>query len=590
MKRRRMSPTASTSRAQAVRKEMGVAGKSPGGTKPPGTRALPGTVGKETPRAGARVEVSSPSKPQEESKLKSNNESNEISPCHMKDPAAKYCSTITSEQSRCRHLEEQMFPRYLSLDCKQMDEFCTGCVKDKRSTKNLGRLYIEALHLKDFLKSPDAIVAHNAALFKGKGKRGRGNADAPSKKKSRSCPSERSNEKNDEQATDNKRLSQSYFGGFEGKRTWFLANSHKLGKGGGVAGSYCNVLPSSALDAIGTEGGSTTTKKSDKKSKKCGSPSSENALDSLLSTEVKLAVLRKSMRLHDQTVPSPDDTSPELILLESLAKPLPGYTPDNMNTSSNVNTPSGRAESRVKSGVAFAKVEVEHISVASAAADAPTSTPVVGSQPMDVDLKRNKNDTPKKPHESIEPEPTPSNEKVGSSIVKTAMPDTPSSSGGTRLKGGPPKSASKQICTPAVPYDRLQSNFERAICEGKEAALAADKLLESFRCNRRNYWNHVLKNEKAATCAWCPPGCNGSASAERESNSEFGVIGESAASTDHLVDDIGRSSGATGDSLIQCLECDLIGCAPRAFSGIKHAMLHFLMSGHRFGEYTFVVM
>jgi len=476
----------------------------------------------------------------------------------------------TTDASRCRYLEETMFPRFLSLDSRQMDDFCMGCVKDRPNMKNIGRIYMEALHLKDFLKRPEEIMSSQTiAPLKGNGKRGRKNSTESSKKKSRAYLSKRNSEKNDEQMTDNNRLSQVYFGGLEGKRTWFLANGHKTGKGGGVAGSYCQVLPSSTLNVIGHEDDSNFLKISGKKAKNAV-PTSE--LDNLISSEAKLVSLRKDMRLHDQTLPfdSSENAHPELSSLENLVKPLPGYTPPSTSSTDGGNASSISAEHTTKDG---RKVSNEEPKVpSSAATNTPTSPTDNSSRSKD---KRNKNANKLKSKEKIVPGIVRSNSDVGSS-AKSVVSETPLSSKDTSLS-----ERSDSLHSPKTCYQ--ESNFDRAMREGKEAAVAANLLLESFRRNRRNFWAHKLKNGKAPKCAWSPSNSNGSAEEKDSSNVQFGVISD----TCSKVSSRSRPIEAKGDSLIQCLECDLVGCAPSFLNGGKggnqYMMLHFLMSGHRFG-------
>lgn len=48
-----------------------------------------------------------------------------------------------------------------------------------------------------------------------------------------------------------------------------------------------------------------------------------------------------------------------------------------------------------------------------------------------------------------------------------------------------------------------------------------------------------------------------------------------------------RSCGATGDALMQCLECPFVGCGPQSLmeTSKQHMMHHMLRTGHTFGEY-----
>lgn len=553
-----------------------------------------------SPSKSPQLSTSSASAPssstQDESKQKTNLRADEMSVVRFdptKDPSIKYSSILTNDASRCRHLEECMFPRFLSLDGKQMDDFCMGCVKDRPSMKNIGRIYIEALHLKDFLKSPEDIISQRNTSAKGSGKRGRNNnAESSSKKKNHSSPSKRGKEKSDEKVTDNKLLSQSYFGGLEGKRTWFLTNSNQVGKGGGIAGTFCKILPSSALIVTRTGEDSKLLKATAKKSQKGLSPSDE-ALNNMLSSEIKLTSLRKAMRLYDQTIP--EDANLELTRLENLVKPLPGYTHPSPSDSKKA---SHRTDGMQKDGSELSNDEP--MAVTPAAADTPTSSPDVGSQSMDIDIKGKKNDSDGiKSDKMIIPGPTtPSNDNA---------PVTPVPSNDTLLKEGSPSMKSPELKSMDVlslnerfakledtlkeSCHRPKSNFERTMHEGKEAALAANMLLESFGRNRRKFWAQKLKNGKPPKCAWCPDAsCSASSRAKNSSSFEFGVIKDNIALSKVDEDDSGVHCGATGDALIQCLECDLVGCAPiltnREKSGNQHAMLHFLMSGHRFGEYV----
>ncbi|KAL7547769.1 hypothetical protein ACHAWF_011051 [Thalassiosira exigua] len=141
------------------------------------------------------------------------------------------------------------------------------------------------------------------------------------------------------------------------------------------------------------------------------------------------------------------------------------------------------------------------------------------------------------------------------------------------------------IPVPSNLHTSPEANFDRAVRQGKEASLAANLLLEAFRRNRRNFWASKLKKRPPPKCAWCPVGCSAFANATAKSNSKFGVINDSATSPDEGT--LFRTREVAGDALIQCLECDLVGCAPRSLGGgedgSQHAMLHFLMSGHRWG-------
>ena len=133
--------------------------------------------------------------------------------------------------------------------------------------------------------------------------------------------------------------------------------------------------------------------------------------------------------------------------------------------------------------------------------------------------------------------------------------------------------------------DHPESNVDVAMHEGKAAAVAANMMLDSFRRNRRKYWAQKLKDGTPATaCAWCPTEVTSG------SKHEFGAIAAGVVSPKEEEPD--RYCGATGDALIQCLECDLVGCAPASITGKKgghqHIMMHFLMSGHQFGGYRTV--
>ena len=81
---------------------------------------------------------------------------------------------------------------------------------------------------------------------------------------------------------------------------------------------------------------------------------------------------------------------------------------------------------------------------------------------------------------------------------------------------------------------RQKDKFDRAMLEGKEASLAANNLLESFRRNRRAFLrDQKLNSGKAFTCAWCPTNCIQSNKAkEKSSNLESGVIQNDCASSE----------------------------------------------------------
>jgi hypothetical protein len=534
-------------------------------------------------------------------------------------------STPENEKpSVCPHLEELMFPRFLSLDCNKLDEFCMGRVTD---AENTGRIYIEALHLKDFLKDTDTLTKEY--IKKGRNKRA-SPSRSPSKKKSRAADAK--------DIADEKALSQSFWGGMEGKRTWILSNSDI-----GIAGTYCGLVPqfgsSQEDDPILQE---LNTKKI-----LLEVESSDEALDLLLNSELRLRSLRKTFKLHDKTAMfdsyvcnTSDDALPpqddEFKVLEDLVKPLPGTQPPIF-----INTnPQGAA-------TADEKKNVEK----STDADYAPSTPLTLGQPATktdeakdteeklADIVSHKMTAKEATEQVVNSDAMPSSTSEEphvllsqQSAISTPMEVEDKATEFTSKKnitgekkvvvGAQGPSERKKIIAPSVenPQDQpavkqssenvngraagtkaiatqrqwpsllketvieetTESLHKRAVHEGKDASFAANRMLSTFRQNRRNFWSVRKKSEMR--CVWCS--CSDEASTKSTHNHpahKFGVI------KDALVSKKGDQCGnalvvcASGDNLIQCLECNLIGCRSGFVGGKSHAMLHFLMSGHKYG-------
>lgn len=396
-----------------------------------------------------------------------------------------------NDASRCPHLEECMFPRFLSLDSKQMDDFCMGCVEDNPNVKSLGRIYIESLHFKEFLKNSQTIRSEKIlSKMKANGKRLREPKPLPISKRSPSSPSNQQvKEKNEELYN----LSQAYFGGLEGRRAWFRYSIHDSGNRGersGLSGNFSNEID----------------------------------------FNYRMTVLSSDVMLEKSDVLSasfPNDT----LLPDTVMNAIPiSQSSDNGDTT--------------------------HLGNESIHASSKLSPLVNGCKNTDSIMKNDASTSPASPELSNESFPKLKNVEVNFSPTKHSQ--------------------------------LVKSNFESALREGKDAALKANQLLESFRCNRRKYWANKRQSKgKVPQCLWCP-------NVDLSSEIQFGVIRENvhvAASTSFCDDE--RSAihrRMTGDSLIQCLECGLVGCAPilpNKENGVcqQHAMLHFLVSGHRFGAY-----
>ena len=525
------------------------------------------SIAKPSPRSSPTLMI--PLQQQHEPEPKQNSTQGTTSSCTtirpdpMKDNSNNYLSSITRDACRCRHLEECMFPRTLSLNCKQMDDFCIGRVDDDddnnntNTKKNLGRVYIEALHLRQFLKSPESIIAERNATIKRGHSVSSSSSPSPKKKNRSSSPSKQSRDKND-----TNRLSQEFLGGFEGKRTWFVAND------------YQNVRRELA---------------SVKKSKPV---TDDEALDYLLSAEIKLVSTRHSMGLNDRTIPPGVD---ELTMLEKLVKPIPHSEVAAVEQQDKIAEPS-LTSNMTNSGEDASNINVEQSAnddgkmpndEAPAVMSLTTTDGPPQSQPMDVD------DTNEdKSNEIIAPLPFLSNNNCDKSIdeetgVKTGetevLPSSKEELPFNVLEREIQSSDEKKLLKDNSIKSRQKDKFDRAMLEGKEASLAANNLLESFRRNRRAFWrDQKLNSGKAFTCAWCPTNCIQSNKAkEKSSNFESGVIQNDCASSE-LDNDVHQT-----EALFQCLECGLVGCSPllpnKESSDNQHAILHFLMSGHKFG-------
>jgi hypothetical protein len=399
----------------------------------------------------------------------------------VKGPGIKPCLNLIDRRnaSRCRHLEECMFPRFLSLDGKHIDHFCMGL-----NVKNPGRTYIEALHLKEFLKNPKMILSDKIGhSSRASGKRGRNDETSSHPNKSlHFSSSKKIHFDSDPRVPDNGRLSQAYLGGIEGKRAWILQNRQNI-----------------------------HTKKY---------PSYDEAMDDLISSEIH-------MRLRDQTVSLNFDDDDNFKRLMNLVKPSPGFISPCLDSSSRDISPIEAAD-KIIDGNQFAM-----------SSGTPDALSDFSSNIRD--NNGNENDTHK-------------------------------SSSDEKIDLGPVAS---------------NANFEWALYEGKKVSLAANKLVESFRRNRKTIWANKHGNEKKAyKCAWCPASSASFDKAGTSFNFQFGVIRENIISEE---DNSCMDHEESGDALIQCLECNLVGCAPNVLNRgssdkTQHAMLHFLMSGHRLGE------
>jgi hypothetical protein len=129
--------------------------------------------------------------------------------------------------------------------------------------------------------------------------------------------------------------------------------------------------------------------------------------------------------------------------------------------------------------------------------------------------------------------------------------------------------------------ETAESLHTRAVREGKDASFVANKILSSFRQNRRKFWN--TRNTSEIKCLWCSSIESAKKSTNNPPAREFGAI-----ESPHISAKGGQRGNdlitcPSGDNLIQCLECDLIGCRSGLVGGESHSMLHFLMSGHRYG-------
>jgi len=555
-------------------------------------------------------------------------------------PAAAVSSTATNSEdlsvtlendqpSMCPHLEELMFPKFLSLDCNKLDEFCMGRVTDRT---NAGRIYIEALHLKDFLKDTDTLT-------KEYNKKGRLNKRAspsrsPAKKKSRAAEAKDS-------IADEKALSQTFWGGMEGKRTWILSNSDI-----GIAGTYCGLVP----QVRSSQEDDPILQELHAKKILLDPNSSDEALDILLNSELRLRTLRKTFKLHDKTAMfdnyvcnTSDDALPpqddEFKVLEDLAKPLPGIQPPSFQNTN----PQGAATANEKKNVEKnteankapltpstldqpttmtnepmdAKEKVAEIAsqtltmkeIASTeqvvTSDAkPSSTsqnpPVLLSQqaesstPMEVEDKATEITSPKiitDDNRETKTITTPSVENPQdqlavsstSKVKQSSEKDkerSPKSSAGTKATATQRQRPSSLNET--VIEETMESLHKRAVHEGKDASFAANKMLCSFRQNRRRFWNASNKSEMS--CVWCSSRDEATIkSTNKHPAREFGVIKDARVSKEGDHCDNALVACASGDNLIQCLECNLIGCRSGFAGGKSHAMLHFLMSGHKYG-------
>lgn len=422
---------------------------------------------------------------------------------------------------RCRHLEESMFPRYLNLDAKHLDDFCMGKVKPGLYGKNTARLYIESLHLKAFMKDRQTLMEErnvkrkDISVHPSSPKRPclplRKNSDNKSKSAEESKKHESS-----EGVTDKHELAQMYFGGFEGKRTCLLSDNSN-GSAAGVPASYCQVIPTiftQSVNPVNSMQNSGVLKSSPKEASK-NTYSANEQFNHTLSSEKKLVTLRNRMKLHnrldmldDFIVKGQPDASIqedcELKRLHGLMMPIAGYIPPNIDAGNGVKS---------------------------------VASPDRDSLNLDVSSP-----------DSLMKQ-TPSHDSDNKSPVQNQQNVLEGKSGSFSNNSSPSKDLLKNSNSSTLD---CEDAYKDILKEGQAQSMAANMLLESFKCNRRSY----LSN-KNFNCAWCTSL------------------------------KVSRSESCTGDELIQCLECDLVGCGSSlsvdGSSGNQHMMLHFLLSGHKYG-------
>ena len=421
-----------------------------------------------------------------------------------------------STTCRCRHLEECMFPRYLNLDAKPIDDFSMKTVHPDLHGKNAARLYVESLHLKPFVKDEETIISEQSPTPSRTPKRPclplRRNL---SESKETSCD-QCTNQDRDEGITDRSKLSQMYFGGFDGKRTCYLSNDDSREPSSGVAASYHHQLRSntSILPPMNHQS-------KDKNPVVPKLPLNEDFNRCLLS-EKRLTKLRNQLGLHDRldefdnaVVSDPPDNLPkedgDFKRLQGLIKPISGYIPLGVHV--NMKKMIGNSHS-IQDSYELSSPMSE------TAQDTNIQTP-------NTILKR------KGPHSL---EVTPQHISVDSSSAVTARTER--------------TTFNTSLLNPS--HDSV---YQQVVQQGKDQLIAANLLLEAFRSSRKRYMS-----SEDFKCAWC-------ALSNKNDKSNYACC--------------------AGDTLMQCLECNLIGCGSSLGDracGKQHIMLHFLLSGHRYGE------
>lgn len=254
--------------------------------------------------------------------------------------------------------------------------------------------------------------------------------------------------------------------------------------------------------------------------------SSDEKFNDMLSSEKKLATLRNQMKLYnrldvlDNFVVSSGQSSTlmtkdaEAQRLQGLIVAIDGYVPPSIDA-------SGSKQSDASPDRGSNVVEASHPA-------SETKTKTDGS-PSQKNMQ------------------TP--ESTSGSKSNNSSPDKSSS----------PEKSDAQVLANISPTHHTDA-YRDAVKEGQAQSMAANMLLESFRCNRKSY----LSNREFK-CAWCSS----------------------------TTDDSNRDC-CSGDGLIQCLDCNLVGCGTSlsmdGSCGKQHMMLHFLLSGHRYGEHCLLIV
>ena len=131
-----------------------------------------------------------------------------------------------------------------------------------------------------------------------------------------------------------------------------------------------------------------------------------------------------------------------------------------------------------------------------------------------------------------------------------------------------------QYCNERAVTDLTPSGKEEWLQTKATACRKVEGWLEQFRSSRRSYWEEESMIQESNT---------------KKQKISSSLSGWTSSPTLRRSCQLCKTPRATGDEIMQCLECSFIGCGPASVcrsSKKQHILQHLFLSGHKFGELT----